>query len=34
LFCKDLNLSPFPAIEASIAATHAREAYRRAMGLA
>jgi glutathione S-transferase len=34
LFCKDLNLSPFPAIEASIAATHAREAYRLAMGLA
>ena len=34
LFCKDLDLSPFPAIQASIAATNAREAYRTAMGLA
>ncbi|MFN9646338.1 MAG: glutathione S-transferase family protein [Cyanobacteriota bacterium] len=34
LFCKDMDLSPFPAIEASIAATNARPAYRSAMGLA
>lgn len=34
LFCKDVDLSPFPAIEASIAATNARPAYRAAMGLA
>lgn len=33
LFCKDVDLSPFPAIQASIAATTAREAYRTAMGL-
>jgi len=34
LFCKELDLSPFPAIQASIAATNARPAYRTAMGLA
>jgi glutathione S-transferase len=33
LFCKELDLSPFPAIQASIAATTARGAYRTAMGL-
>jgi glutathione S-transferase len=34
LFCKDVDLSPYSAIEASIAATNARPAYRSAMGLA
>jgi glutathione S-transferase len=34
LFCKDVDLSPFPAIAASIAATNGRPAYRSAMGLA
>jgi len=34
LFCKDLDLSPYPAIQASIAATTARAAYKSAMGLA
>lgn len=34
LFCQELDLSPFPAIQASIAATNARPAYRTAMGLA
>jgi glutathione S-transferase len=34
LFCKDLDLSPFPGIQASIAATNGRGAYRKAMGLA
>lgn len=34
LFCKDLDLSPFPGIQGSIAATNARGAYRSAMGLA
>jgi len=34
LFCKELDLTPFPAIQASIAATNARPAYRMAMGLA
>jgi glutathione S-transferase len=34
LFRKDVDLSPFPAIEASIAATNGRPAYRSAMGLA
>lgn len=33
LFCKELDLSPFPAIQTTIAATNAREAYRNAMGL-
>lgn len=33
LFCKDLDLSPFPAVQASIAATTARGAYQTAMGL-
>ena len=34
LFCKDLDLSPFPAIQANIATTTSRSAYRTAMGLA
>jgi glutathione S-transferase len=34
LFCKEVDLSPYPAIQASIAATNGREAYQRAMGLA
>jgi glutathione S-transferase len=34
LFRKDVDLSPFPAIEASIAATNGRPAYRSALGLA
>ncbi|MFM9048350.1 MAG: glutathione S-transferase family protein [Cyanobium sp.] len=33
MFCKELDLSPFPAIQATIAATNARGAYRKAMGL-
>jgi glutathione S-transferase len=33
LFCKEFDLSPYPGIQASIAATQGREAYRRAMGL-
>lgn len=33
LFCKDVDLSPFPAIQATIRATQARRAYRTAMGL-
>lgn len=33
LFCKQLNLSPFPGVRGSIEATQARPAYRRAMGL-
>jgi glutathione S-transferase len=34
MFCKELDLTPFPAIQASIAATNARPSYRTAMGLA
>lgn len=34
LFRKEVDLSPFPAVEATIAATNARGAYRKAMGLA
>jgi glutathione S-transferase len=34
LFCKDVDLSPFPTVQATIAATNARAAYRKAMGLA
>ncbi|MFN9624119.1 MAG: glutathione S-transferase family protein [Cyanobacteriota bacterium] len=34
LFRKDVDLSPFPAIQAAIATTNARPAYRSAMGLA
>jgi glutathione S-transferase len=34
LFCKEVDLSPYPAVQATIATTNAREAYRRAMGLA
>ncbi|MEY4353433.1 MAG: hypothetical protein RLZZ609_1674 [Cyanobacteriota bacterium] len=34
LFCKDIDLSAFPAIQATIAATNARAAYRKAMDLA
>lgn len=33
LFCKDFDLTPFPGIQACIAATTARQAYRSAMGL-
>ncbi|MFN9959514.1 MAG: glutathione S-transferase, partial [bacterium] len=33
LFCKEIDLSPFPAIQATIGATQARSAYRTAMGL-
>lgn len=33
VFCKDLDLSPFTAIQAKIKATLARKAYRTAMGL-
>lgn len=33
LFCKDINLSLFPAIQATIGATQTRSAYRTAMGL-
>ncbi len=32
LFRKDVDLSPFPAVGATIAATNARGAYRKAMG--
>jgi glutathione S-transferase len=34
LFCKDVDLSPFPTVQATIAATNARAAYQKAMGLA
>jgi glutathione S-transferase len=34
LFCPQQDLSPFPAVQASITATQARSAYRQAMGLA
>ena len=34
LFCKDIDLSPYPAVVASIADTTARATYRTAMGLA
>jgi glutathione S-transferase len=34
LFCKEVDLSPYPAIQATLAATHARGAYRTAMGMA
>ncbi|MEB3259831.1 MAG: glutathione S-transferase [Cyanobacteriota bacterium] len=34
LFCKALDLSPYPAIQATIAATTSRAAYKAAMGLA
>jgi glutathione S-transferase len=34
LFCKDVDLSPFPTVQATIAATNVRAAYRKAMGLA
>lgn len=33
LFCKQLDLSPFPGVRASIESTLARPAYRKAMGL-
>lgn len=33
LFCKDLDLTPFPGVQTCIAATNGREAYRKAMGL-
>lgn len=33
LFCKGLDLAPFPGIQSCIAATEARGAYRLAMGL-
>ena len=33
LFCKDLDLTPFPGVQSCIAATNGREAYRKAMGL-
>lgn len=33
LFCKELDLSPYPAIQATIAATTSRAAYKAAMGL-
>jgi len=32
LFCKEIDLSPFPAIQTTIGATQARSAYRTAMG--
>ena len=31
LFCAQVDLSPFPAVQATIAATQAREAYRQVM---
>jgi glutathione S-transferase len=34
LFCPQQDLSPFPAVQAAIAATQARPAYGRSMGLA
>jgi glutathione S-transferase len=34
MFCADLDLSPFPNIQACISATNGRPAYRAAMGLA
>jgi glutathione S-transferase len=34
LFCPQQDLSPFPAVQAAIAATQARPAYRKAIGLA
>jgi glutathione S-transferase len=34
LFCKEIDLSPYHAIQASIAATTARQAYQSAMGQA
>jgi glutathione S-transferase len=34
MFCKDLDLSPFPAVQATISATMARASYQSAMGLA
>jgi glutathione S-transferase len=33
LFCKEVDLSSFPAIQATIAATQGRRSYRAAMGL-
>ena len=33
LFCKEIDLSPFPAIQATIGATQGRGSYRTAMGL-
>jgi len=33
LFCKEIDLVPFPAIQATIEATQGRRAYRTAMGL-
>jgi glutathione S-transferase len=33
LFCKEIDLSPFPAIQTTIGVTQARRAYRTAMGL-
>lgn len=32
LFCPQVDLTPFPAVQATIAATQAREAYRQVMG--
>ena len=34
MFFPDLDLSPYPAVQANIAATQARPAYRKVMGLA
>ena len=34
MFFPDLDLSPYPAVQATIAATQARPAYRKVMGLA
>ncbi|MEB3334932.1 MAG: glutathione S-transferase, partial [Cyanobacteriota bacterium] len=33
MFCADLDLSPFPNVQACITATNGRAAYRTAMGL-
>jgi glutathione S-transferase len=33
LFCKEIDLSPFPAIQTTIGVTQVRRAYRTAMGL-
>ena len=34
MFFPDLDLSPYPAVQANIAATQGRPAYRKVMGLA
>ena len=33
MFFPDLDLSPYPAVQATIATTQARPAYRKVMGL-